>query len=131
MNLTQRFQRYFVGVVIGLILVFVFFGERSCTDWLPNDRVLDRLSETDMIITKKARCEMNCAGLVDEDLLHLLRTGNVEFNQSQTRTYPLVYYVEASRESDDYDYAMKFEARDSTTTLIDVLTDKSGTCLCE
>lgn len=131
MNLTQRFSRYLLGVVIGLILVFIFFGKRSCSDWMPNDRILLRLSETDMIITKKSRCLLDCQGLGDEDLLHLLRTGDVIFRESETRSYPLIYLVEAERETDGLDYSMKFEARDSTTTLINVALEGEMDCNCE
>lgn len=130
MNLTQRFSRYFIGIVIGLILVFVFFGKRSCNDWMPNKRVLLRLSETDMIISKNARCKMDCYGFQDEDLLHLLRTGDVNFRKSDPRSYPLLYYVEAERADNGVDYAMEFEARDSTTTLLNIYLEEVHTCDC-
>lgn len=130
MNLSQRFTRYLIGVMIGLGLVFVFFGQRSCTDWMPNDRVLFRLSETEMIITKKARCELNCQGMDTEDLLHLLRTGNVDFSESETRSTPIIYRVDAVH-ADKGEYRMSFEARDSTSTLIEVKLDGAGECGCE
>jgi len=130
MNLRQRFQRYFIGVVIGLGMVFFFFGNRSCTDWMPNKRVLKRLSETEMIITKKARCEMDCRGLVNEDLLHLLRTGDVSFKESDAQSEPLIYKVKAEK-SDGLEYAMTFEARDSSSTLIVVGSELEIDCVCD
>ena len=131
MNFKQRFSRYFIGVLLGLILVFAFFGKRSCNDWMPNKRVLLRLSQTDLIITQKARCKMDCYGLVDEDLFHLLKTGNVNFRESNPRGYPLIYVVVAERESDNLEYAMNFEARDSSSTLINVFLEETQTCDCD
>ena len=130
MNLSQRFLRYMIGVMIGLGLVFVFFGQRSCTDWMPNKRVLLRLSETEMIITKKARCEMDCQGLDTEDLLHLLKTGNIDFSDSDTHSTPLIYRVDAEH-ANKGSYRMSFEARDSTSTLIEVKLQGAQPCRCE
>lgn len=115
---------------MGLVLVFFFFGKRSCNDWMPNKRVLKRLSETEMIVSKKARCEMDCRELNNEDLLHLLRTGDVNFRESDAQSYPLIYAVNAEK-LDGLEYSMIFEARDSTTTLVSASTELNKNCSCD
>lgn len=111
-------MRYLIGIMIGLVLVFVFFGKRSCTDWMPNQRVLESLASQDMVISAKGRCEMNCLQLSDADLVHLVKTGNVNFSESATRTIPKVYRIEAVRPSDKLKYSMNFEMKDSSSMLI-------------
>jgi hypothetical protein len=118
MDLKSRLMRYLIGIMIGLILVFVFFGKRSCTDWMPNQRVLETLSSQDLIISARGRCEMNCLNLSDTDLVHLIKSGDVNFSESSTRTSPKVYKIEANRPEDELEYSMQFEVKDSSSVLI-------------
>lgn len=131
MNLKQRFQRYFIGVMIGLLLVFVFFGERSCNDWMPNQRVLLRLSETDLIVTKNARCQLDCYSLDNDDILYALENGKVNFKKSDPQAYPLIYVVESEIEEKDFEVTLTFEARDSTSTLVEVWDGMETACACD
>ncbi len=45
MNFQQRFARYMVGIFIGVLVSFMLFGQRSCTNWLPGKRIRDFLTE--------------------------------------------------------------------------------------
>lgn len=119
MNLRQRLFRYLTGVGIGLILVLLAFGNRSCTDWMPNKRVLKRLSETELIVNAQARCKMNCMGIGNEDIKFLLANGDVDFEMSDTKSSPLRYRVNATQEKNK-SFWMDFLAADSTSTIVDV-----------
>lgn len=130
MDLKSRLMRYLIGIMIGLILVFVFFGKRSCTDWMPNQRVLHSLSSQDMVISAKGRCEMNCLSLTDTDLVHLIKSGNVDFSESSTRNNPKVYKIEAERPAGDLRYTMYFEMKDSSSVLISA-SIPGTTCACD
>jgi len=131
MNLRQRLFRYLTGVLIGLLFVFFFFGNRSCTDWMPNKRVLKRLSETELIVSRKARCQMDCMQLNDEDIRFIISNGNVDFKASDTESIPLRYILDVQRD-ENKSYRMEFIAADSTSTLDEVsLKGFSGNCNCQ
>jgi hypothetical protein len=130
MDLKSRLMRYLIGVMIGLILVFVFFGKRSCSDWMPNQRILEALSSKDIVISSKSRCEMNCLNLTDADLAYLIKGGNVNFSESNTRTIPKMYLIEAERSADEIKYSMQFELRDSSSVLISAAIE-GRSCACD
>jgi hypothetical protein len=130
MNLRQRLFRYLTGVGIGLVLVLLAFGNRSCTDWMPNKRVLKRLSETELIVSSYARCKMDCMGLGNEEIKLLLANGDVDFKMSDTKSSPLKYRVNVQRENKST-YWMEFLAADSTSTIVEVNLDGfSANCEC-
>ena len=58
-NFRQRFLRYGIGVIIGVILSASFSG-RSCNDWLPGKRIKARMQ----LIQPDAplQCLLDCEG---------------------------------------------------------------------
>ena len=64
MTFTQRLWRYMIGVFVGTLLAFFFFGTRSCSSWLPNEQVRKFLGEPGLMGDERTRCLMRC-GAVD------------------------------------------------------------------
>ena len=71
MSFTQRLWRYMIGVFVGTLLAFFFFGTRSCSSWLPNNQVRKFLGEPGLMGDKRTRCLMRC-GAVDMSGLRVL-----------------------------------------------------------
>ncbi|MFZ6051890.1 hypothetical protein [Halocola ammonii] len=119
MNFRQRFNKFFIGLGIGTLLCIILFGGRDWFGWAPNARVLKRLNETELQITERAKCLMDCREITEDDLYHLLETGSVQFDLSEVHQNPLIYIVDASR-SESENYRMTFAAGDSTSTVTKV-----------
>lgn len=129
MNLFQRFKRFLLGVLIGLGLVFFFFGNRSETlkGWMPNERVLKRLRETHLVIPDSLRCKVECAKLDSSSLKDLFKEGNVRFRRSDTHKEPKIYCVDFDENTPAFQ--MYFSCDDSVSTLIEI-TSISSTLSC-
>lgn len=122
MNFFQRFKRFLIGVLLGSILVFFFFSDRSelLTDWMPNERVMKRLRETKLIIPDTVQCRLRCHqldsaavdGLISDD-------GDVNFANSFTRQEPKLYKVDFEQHT--IPVRLTFECTDSTSAVVEVL----------
>jgi hypothetical protein len=110
-----------MGFLLGLMLVVFFFNDRLSvlTSWLPNNRVLLRLQQTDAEYTPEALCELECFDLDTASVSRLKADGNVQFGNSKTQQEPKIYIVES--ELDERTVLMTFEARDSTSILTKVV----------
>jgi hypothetical protein len=122
MNLFQRFKRYLFGVLLGLILVFFFFGDRAdlLTAWMPNERVMKRLRETRLEIPDSVKCRLNCFQLDSATVATLISgDGNVRFAKSETRQVPILYRVDFEKHTSPV--RLTFACDDSTSAVVGVL----------
>lgn len=118
MTFRQRLNRFLIGLGIGTLICFVLFGQRDWFDWAPNARVLKRLNETELMMTERAKCLMDCRGISQDHIHYLIENGDVKFGESKVQQDPIIYIVEAAREKEEK-YQVTFEARDSTSTVVD------------
>jgi len=90
----RRFLFYFLGVLIGLMAVLFFFGDREYRfPYLPNERVLFHLQEHPIAWSEMAECQWK---LIDGDSLLLeefLWDGDVDFGMSEQRRDDVKTYV--------------------------------------
>lgn len=122
MTLFQRFKRYLFGVLLGLILVFFFFGDRSevLTAWMPNERVMKRLRETKLEIPDSVKCRMNCFQLDSLSVRELIEEGgNVRFAKSETRVEPVLYRVDFEQNTPPV--RVSFACNDSVSAVVELL----------
>ena len=129
MNFTQRLWRYMVGLFIGTLLAFFFFGTRSCSSWLPNEQVRRFLGEPGLIGAERTRCLMQCGAVTMADLRSLLEEGRIRYGRSDVRNEEgtgKFYRIEGKARS------AEFVVTDTTTTVRKVeLEALPGGCHCE
>ncbi len=85
MSFTQRLWRYMIGVFVGTLLAFFFFGTRSCSSWLPNNQVRKFLGEPGLMGDKRTRCLMRCGAVDMSGLRVLLEEGDIRYGESDVR----------------------------------------------
>lgn len=96
MKQRNRFASYFIGILIGILCVYFIFGGGSDNKpWLPNDMVLYRLQES-LVIDAQASCLMECHHFTEEDLKKLLESGDVAFDESQTKGDDKTYILRSA-----------------------------------
>lgn len=133
MRFTRRLKLFLIGFAIGLLMVFLFFGERSeiLTNWMPNARVIDRLQASTDEISETALCQFECYGIEKDSLKNLISKGDINFKESLTQQKPLIYLVEV----ENYDkelYGFYFSAADSSATLTHIVpADPDASCDCD
>ena len=109
MTFQQRLIRYIVGFMVGLVLCFIFFQGRGCSDWLPGPSVIREINSKNIAVTPKAQCELECYGFQLSEMKAAIREGEVVFSKSSTRTNPRVYYIDVNKA------AFLVEMRDSAS----------------
>ncbi|MDZ4823003.1 MAG: hypothetical protein SH856_06050 [Flavobacteriales bacterium] len=118
MTFKQRLLRYLIGVGIGLIIVWVMFGDREWLGWTPKNRVLKMIRAAELTVSEKAQCQLDCMAMKDADIKKFLENASVNFSKSNPHKEPKTYLLEGDEENT---LRMTFDTRDSVATLVDVL----------
>lgn len=103
-----------VGLFIGTLLALFFFGNRSCSRWLPNEQVRRFLGESGLIGDERTRCLMLCGAVTMGDLRSLLEEGDIQYGRSDVRNEEgtgKFYRIEGENRS------AEFVVTDSTTVV--------------
>lgn len=128
MNFKQRFSRYFIGIIIGVMLSFVIFGKRSCGKWLPDSRVRQTIAEKTLRFTPEVLCMMDCHGFSEKEVELLTLEGNVVYNNSEPRATPQRYYLKGEKRAEIQ--AAMIELRDSASVVIELFPRDQKSCGC-
>lgn len=92
MSFWRRFRTYLVGVGLGLVLVYVFFGDRDFYSWTPEGRVLLAIDSSEVSISKIAECQLACLKIDSDSLQRLMDESTVDFSESETDKKPCPVY---------------------------------------
>lgn len=131
MTFWKRLRTYFVGVGIGLIVVYFFFGDRDLNNWTPQSRVLNGIDSAEVKISERAACQLKCLSIETEDLKEVKAAAKVNFSESNTQKKPCpVYRLESSWRERDYQLIYELCEREETAELISLI-QIGKTCNCE
>lgn len=124
----KRIGYYLVGVVLGSLLVMVFFGDRDIQcSYFPNDRVLSDLRKKEISFSNTAQCQWDCAALDSSAYDYILNNGEVNFSKSQTKDgKQKAYYIESVKF--EKQFSVMVENFDSTATIVEVITNENCDC---
>ncbi len=93
MNFINRLKYYAVGVGFGCLLVYFFFGNRTCSGWLPANRVKSAIFEFPLNESKHIKCLMEKTNFGYDSLAILVKEGDVNFSQSKVDSSPKIYHI--------------------------------------
>ena len=92
----RRFGIFLVGVLLGVLLVRFAFPGRF-TEYLQyfdlDYRVIYHLDQDTIYISSAAQCHLECLQKDQQDVLQVLKNGEVNFGKSQTKTSPCKTYT--------------------------------------
>jgi hypothetical protein len=111
MTFWKRFRMYLLGVGLGVVLVYFFFGkektERALWGWLPKNAIKsEMLSFTLIWNNDKLNC-FNHTGnykIDSSSIVEIIKSGNVNFNKSDTRIFPKKYVFEDKQKDINYTF---------------------------
>ncbi len=73
-----------IGAFIGLMLVVVLFADKDILGFLPNNRVLEDIQNSNLMITEDQKAKLECLDLDDSDIFEMIENADVDFSNSVT-----------------------------------------------
>ncbi|TVZ51645.1 hypothetical protein [Dokdonia sp. Hel_I_53] len=94
MHLLKRIAFYLGGFSIGLILLAFFFsGKKTSCAYFPEARVLKQLRAKPYTMTQDVTSSLTTLQLDTVTINRMLKVGDVDFGESETRREPCGHYV--------------------------------------
>lgn len=123
----KRFRLYLFGFGLGLLFVYGVFGDRDVTSWLPERKILTAIDSSQVSITKRALCQLNCNGFSENDIPSLMDAADIDFGESETQREPCPIYNITTQEGK---YFMKWEVCEADEKVKLLLFEAGGKCAC-
>lgn len=133
MHFSRRLTLFLFGTLLGSFFVWaVLMRGRDFPSWTPEGRVLEQLRSHPIKISPKAECQLKCAGLKTDDIIHVLQSAEVLFSESSIRDKEIPEYILEGEGVAKLKLKMKFRSEYLSTKLLEVLAKPlSDTCKCE
>tara|TARA_R110002124_G_scaffold138576_6_gene302244 strand:+ start:191557 stop:191931 length:375 start_codon:yes stop_codon:yes gene_type:complete len=98
MKFVHRLGFYLGGFVIGLIILFFFLGgKKTSCDYGMDARVLKNIRSKDLVYSESSLKTLSIRKLDTTSVNHILKTGDVNFSESNTKLETCkIYVVEGS-----------------------------------
>lgn len=131
MTFWRRFRLFLIGVGLGLIVVYAFFGNRDLDNWTPQSRVLNGIDSAEVKLSDRAVCQLKCLSLEDEDLKEIKAAAKANFSESNVQKEPCpVYRLESQWRERDFQLIYELCESEETAELISVI-QIGKSCDCE
>ena len=97
-DMKTRFTLYGIGFAIGILIVFFFLGGKNAScNWLPNDRILNIISQKKITFSEDVKGKLESMGTDSLDIMQILDRGDIDFSKSQVKNEPCRnYWIEGS-----------------------------------
>ena len=116
-DMKTRFTLYGIGFAIGIVLVFFFLGgKKASCNWLPNDRILNIISQKKITFSEDVHNELTSTETDSLAIMQILKRGEIDFSKSQVKNDPCRnYWIEGA--VDQKDLVITVEVCDSTAVV--------------
>ncbi len=117
MRLIHRIGYYLGGFSLGLILLAFFLsGKKTSCDYGPNARTLKNIGLKKQVYSENALDEMRNYSIDSAEVSKLIRSGNVNFSESDTKSDSCNVYI-IENEWKDKEVELSVKNCDSVATL--------------
>lgn len=106
MNFSNRLKFYVFGLGIGILISYMFFGNRGCGKWLPGNRVKSAIMDFQWLSNSQTDCQLSVLNFYPSKLASFIENSSVDFNKSQTDTDPRIYHLNS--ENQEIIFAVSF-----------------------
>lgn len=116
----RRLSFYVIGLILGTLLVFLFFGERACS-WMPANRIKNDILEKIIVFPDNQIEKLHNIGINKTNIKDFVIKGNINFSESlkDMSKYPKEYILEVK---DSVEKRLQFSLyEDSYVTVVHVL----------
>lgn len=131
MTFWRRFRLFLIGVGLGLIVVYAFFGNRDLDNWTPQSRVLNGIDSAEVKMSERALCQLSCLSLQLAELDSIKASAKVDFSESSPQKKPCpIYRLSSQWQTRDYQLFYELCESEEKAELISVI-QIGKTCDCE
>ncbi|OUS02941.1 hypothetical protein A9Q86_02520 [Flavobacteriales bacterium 33_180_T64] len=121
MKLIHRIGYYLGGFSIGLVLLAFFLGgKKTSCDYGPNARTIKNISIKKHLYSDSTENAMKTYGLDSLTISNLIKTGSVNFSESDTKSEGCKIYL-IENELDDKEVELRVKNCDSIATIQSVI----------
>ena len=106
MNFGNRLKFYMLGIGMGVIISYMFFGNRGCGGWLPGNRIKAAILDFEWMSNNAIDCQLNTLSFSSDSLISFIEKSSVNLNKSTTDTDPRVYNL--SNKQAELNFAVSF-----------------------
>lgn len=130
MKFEDRLKLYMIGFLIGLLLVYMMFGSRTCTSL--SDVKMAQLRNQSFKVSEKVICQLKCIHKSSQQLKSELEFFRVNFDKSSPREKPCrMYYLEPKDNFKKfYPYHLIINDCNNTTTIKEIIFQDTMLCQC-
>ncbi len=131
-DLWRRVRLYILGLIIGLIGVYFFFGNRDYKLLTPGMLKLDQLAGQTIQYSDTATCQMKCEGIDTTEVKQAMLVGKVDSKKSQdfNQHHPLFNFNGATEKGKNLNViCMQFDSITRVIYVHDIA--KKDTCHCK
>jgi len=127
----QRLKYYGFGLLLGLMVVYALFGNRTCSS--PNEIKMYELARQQFELSEKAECKLKCLRKNVNLLKIELRHFEINYDVSSPRNKPCgEYFVSPKQEhKGDYIYQLILLDCDTITRINDIQIEGALNCKCQ
>ena len=90
-DLIRRFKLYGFGFLLGSLIVSFVYKGKGCQ--MPGSAKLEELSWQQFEYTPKGKCMVQCIEIADSVIKKVLKTGKVNYNESEVHADPYPTYA--------------------------------------
>jgi len=127
----RRLRIYFTGFALGLIMVYVMFGNDDSRDldiWTPSQRILEEIRNDSVLLeSEEMICYQECLELSDSLLLSIWTDAEVESLNPGGKPYQYAITLE----TDDVAYRAIVERNEAEEQRLIKIEDKKTTTYCD
>jgi hypothetical protein len=131
MSFTYRILVYFIGIMLGTVLVYfmLFRGrDRDIMAWLPGERVIAKVKENTLTTTPYSLCRMECFGVTLDEIQERTTGAKVAFGRSETSKPCPKYLIEINQI--DFAGEVYIEVCDTISILQEITVINKENCNC-
>lgn len=124
----ERLKLYMIGFLIGLILVYVLFGNRSCVSL--SEVKMKELKSQQFKTTDRVQEQLKCIHKTPAHLKSELEFFEVNFDRSKPRESPCrIYYLQPRKHfTKFYPYHLIIQDCNDLTLVTDIIFQNNTTC---
>lgn len=125
----RRLRTYLIGVGLGLVIVYVIFGDRELNTWTPEKRIMTAIDSSTVSVSSRAACQLQCLELENKAWVAIQQQAAVNFSESDTQKEPCPIYRLEYKEEEEYTMIWEVCEADEKVEMLSI-NKKGVSCNC-
>src|SRR5690554_2393523 len=121
MTIWRRIRLFSIGIGLGLLIVYFYFGDRELNTWTPQSRVIAAIDSAEVSITPRANCQLKCLGITKDQAEEFALASKVNFSESNPKHEPCpIYRLKTKDEAQAFEMLWEVCEKKNTAELMSI-----------